>query len=112
MSKGLLKTILSRWQALVKLLKQQTLTVYFVARHPETPKAVKYLALFIAGYAFSPIDLIPDFIPILGYVDDAIILPFGLYLVIKLTPDMILEQCRQKARTNAFKPISKIAGVA
>ena len=66
------------------MLKRQALTVYFAARDPRTPLPVRLLALGIAAYAFSPIDLIPDFIPVLGYLDDLILIPLGIALVVKL----------------------------
>lgn len=79
-------------------LKSEVFTLYFVARHPETPW---YAKLFIAGvvfYALSPIDLIPDFIPILGYLDDLILLPLGIALALKMVPEPIVAQCRKRAQ--------------
>lgn len=87
-------------------LKRQALTVYCVARHRCTPWLVRLLALMIAAYAFSPIDLIPDFIPLLGMLDDLIIVPLGLALVIRLTPVRVLCESRDKARAIAEKPVS------
>ena len=101
---------LEKYRIVMGALKKQALTVYFVSMHPSTPKRVKYLAMFVAGYAFSPIDLIPDFIPILGYLDDAVILPLGLYFIVRLTPDAVLIQCRRQAELSASKPISRLAG--
>ncbi|MFT6625656.1 MAG: uncharacterized membrane protein YkvA (DUF1232 family), partial [Cycloclasticus sp.] len=75
-------TILSALKRQAKQLKQHTLTVYFAARDPRTPMIVRGLALFVAAYAFSPIDLIPDFIPVIGYLDDLLLIPLGLALVI------------------------------
>ncbi|TYC49969.1 DUF1232 domain-containing protein [Zoogloea oleivorans] len=71
-------TILSVLKGQAKQLKQHTLTVYFAARDPRTPMIVRGLALFVAAYAFSPIDLIPDFIPVIGYLDDLLLIPLGL----------------------------------
>ena len=76
-------------KAWAKQIKQQTLTVYFAARDPRTPWAVRLLALLVAAYALSPIDLIPDFIPIIGYLDDLLIVPLGLALVVRLTLSLI-----------------------
>ena len=67
-------------------LKQHTLTVYFAARDPRTPWLVRLLALLVAAYALSPIDLIPDFIPLIGYLDDLLLLPLGIALVVRLSP--------------------------
>lgn len=92
-----------------KNLKRYTLTVYFVAKDPTTPRFVKLLAILVAAYALSPIDLIPDFIPIIGYIDDLIIVPLGLALVLRLTPQHIIDAAQQKAQHSAEKPVSYIA---
>lgn len=100
---------LARWAA---ALKQQTLIVYFAARDPRTPFLVRLLALLVAAYALSPIDLIPDFIPIIGYLDDLILLPLGIALIVKLTPDDVIAAAREKATVLAEKPTSKLAAFA
>tara|TARA_R110000803_G_scaffold91076_1_gene158456 strand:- start:504 stop:890 length:387 start_codon:yes stop_codon:yes gene_type:complete len=87
-------------------IKHDALTVYFIARNPDTPIFVKLLALAIAAYALSPIDLIPDFIPVLGYLDDVILLPLGIMLVIKLTPVLVIEVSRARAAEVAAQPVS------
>ena len=92
-------------------LKQHTLTVYFAARDPRTPIFVRILAVLIAAYAFSPIDLIPDFIPVIGYLDDLILIPLGLALVIRFTPPDVLESARAKAQQAIGKPTSYAAAV-
>ena len=89
-----------------KQLKQHTLTVYFAARDPRTPILVRALALLVAAYALSPIDLIPDFIPIIGYLDDLILIPLGLALVVRLTPPEVIESARVKAQQASTKPVS------
>lgn len=93
-------------------IKQQTLTVYFAARDPRTPFAVRLLALFVAAYALSPIDLIPDFIPVIGYLDDLLIVPLGLALVVRLTPPEVIESARQQAAHAASRPVSYAAATA
>lgn len=90
-------------------LKQHTLTVYFAARDPRTPLLVRVLALFVAAYALSPIDLIPDFIPVIGYLDDLLLVPLGLALVVRLIPPEVLEAARLQAQQAASKPISYTA---
>ena len=85
---------IQRW---AKQLKQHTLTVYFAARDPRTPWLVRLLALLVAAYALSPIDLIPDFIPVLGYLDDLIILPALIALTCRLIPAEVMEECRAEA---------------
>tara|TARA_R110002167_G_C12620982_1_gene646759 strand:+ start:933 stop:1322 length:390 start_codon:yes stop_codon:yes gene_type:complete len=101
--------IFGRLRAAAKRIQHDALTVYFVARDPNTPIVVRLLALAIAAYAMSPIDLIPDFIPILGYLDDIILVPLGIVLVIKLTPSNVIEASRSKAAKVATKPISHVA---
>jgi len=86
-------------------LKNEVLAMYFVMKYPETPRYGKVLTAIIVGYALSPIDLIPDFVPILGYMDDVILLPLGIAFVIKIIPSKILDACRESARTNP--PIAK-----
>lgn len=92
-------------------LKQHTLTVYFVGRDVRTPWLVRTLALMVAAYALSPIDLIPDFIPVIGYLDDMILIPLGLALVVRLTPREVLDSAREKARALGTKPISYVAAI-
>lgn len=90
-----------------KELKQQTLVVYFAARDPRTPWLVRLLALLVAAYALSPIDLVPDFIPILGYLDDLIIVPLGLVLVLRLVPPQVKQSAREQASAAAERPVSR-----
>src|SRR6202162_19840 len=75
------------WKERVQAVKKETLTLYFACRHPLVPWYAKASALIVVGYALSPIDLIPDFIPVLGYVDDLIIVPLGISLVLSLIPE-------------------------
>jgi uncharacterized membrane protein YkvA (DUF1232 family) len=98
-----LQASLKTW---ARQIKQQTLTVYFAARDPRTPWAVRLLALLVAAYALSPIDLIPDFIPIIGYLDDLLIVPLGLALVVRLTPAEVIQASREQAAHFAGKPVS------
>jgi len=92
-------------------IKRDIVTVYFAARDPATPLGVRVLALAVAAYALSPIDLIPDFIPVLGYLDDLLIIPFGLWLVMRLLPPHILVSSRAKAAAVLDRPRSKFAAV-
>lgn len=87
-------------------LKQHTLTVYFAARDPRLPWAVRLLALLVAAYALSPIDLIPDFIPVIGYLDDLLLIPLGLALVVRLTPPTVMDDAMAKAQQAAGRPVS------
>ena len=78
-------------------LKQDVVALWLCTRHPRTPFIAKALAAAVVAYAFSPIDLIPDFIPVLGYLDDLILLPIGIWIVLKLVPADVLEECRGQA---------------
>ena len=103
------------WLAALRLrarqLKQHTLTVYFAARDPRTPWPVRLFALAVAAYALSPIDLIPDFIPVLGLLDDLVIVPLGLALVVRWTPPEVLASAREQAKQVAARPVSRTAAV-
>lgn len=99
-------SLLASLKLRAKALKKHTLTVYYVARDPRTPMPVRLLALLIAAYALSPIDLIPDFIPVLGYLDDLLLIPLGLALVVKLTPTAVWEAARLGAQRTAERPVS------
>ena len=96
-------------KARARELKQLTLVAYYAARDPRTPVFVRVLALLVAAYALSPIDLIPDFIPVLGYLDDLILVPLGLALVIRLLPESVVASARQQAQRAAERPTSKLA---
>jgi uncharacterized membrane protein YkvA (DUF1232 family) len=92
-------------------LKRQALTVYYAARDPAMPWHVRVLAVLVAAYAFSPIDLIPDFIPVLGLLDDLLLIPAGVVLVAKLTPRPVWDAAKERARISAEKPVSRAAMV-
>jgi uncharacterized membrane protein YkvA (DUF1232 family) len=93
-------------------LKAETVALYLAARDPRTPWYVKLLVAGIVAYAFSPIDLIPDFVPVLGYLDDLILIPLGIALAIKLVPHSVLAECRTRAQETMQngKPVSRVAG--
>ena len=93
-------------------LKAETFALYLAARDPRTPWYAKLLVAGIVAYAFSPIDLIPDFVPVLGYLDDLILIPMGIALAIKLIPDFVLVECRTRAQETMQdgKPASRFAG--
>lgn len=96
-------------------MKRDAMTLWFAHRHPDTPWHTKALALFIVAYALSPIDLIPDFIPVLGYLDDVLLLPGLIWLAIRTLPAPVLAACRQQAdaweRDRRARPRS-LAGAA
>lgn len=99
---------LKRWAAGIK---RDTLAVYLGARDPRVPWCAKLLALAVAAYAISPIDLIPDFIPVLGYLDDLVLVPLGIFLVVRLIPQDVLQDLRRQAelRFAAAAPTSRTA---
>ncbi|MGB3431721.1 YkvA family protein [Achromobacter sp.] len=84
-------------KAWAKRIKRDGLTLWFAGKHARTPWYAKALGLFVVAYALSPIDLIPDFIPVLGYVDDVLLLPGLIWLAIKLLPPDVLQECRGQA---------------
>ena len=87
------------------------MAIYLAAKDPRAPWYAKVLALCVAGYALSPIDLIPDFIPVLGYLDDVVLLPLGILAVIKLIPTDIMAEHRARAAHLAARPTSRNAAI-
>lgn len=106
--------VLQRIKHWAKALKRQVMVLWFSCRHPSTPVLAKVLAIVVVAYALSPIDLIPDFIPVLGFLDDVILLPLGIWLVMRLMPTNVLAECRQQAadheRNRTPRPKSLLAG--
>ena len=98
-----------------RAVKRDSVTLWFAARHPGVPWHAKALGVFVVAYALSPIDLIPDFIPVLGYVDDVILLPVLIWLAIRMIPPDVLSECRGRAdqwmRTEGAKPRSRVGAV-
>lgn len=103
--------MLINWKQKAKSLKRGLYALYLAYKDPRVPWYAKTIAIIVVGYAFSPIDLIPDPIPVLGYLDDLILIPLGITLVIKLVPQEILIECREKAvsRLNGRKPKNWVA---
>ena len=85
------------WKQRVKALKSETYALYLAAKDPRVPWYAKALIFFVVAHTLSPIDLIPDFIPVFGYLDDLIIAPVGIAIAIKLIPTEVLSDCREKA---------------
>jgi len=86
------------WKNWAAALKQDTYALYLAARDPRVPVVAKLVVILVVAYALSPIDLIPDFIPVLGYLDDMLLLPMGIALAIKLMPRDVWEDCKNQAR--------------
>lgn len=94
-----------------RLIRRDAHALYLAARDPRVPWYAKLLALAVAAYALSPIDLIPDFIPVLGYLDDVILLPLGILLVIRLIPADIMAEHRELAAAAQERPVSRAAAI-
>ncbi|UXN61963.1 YkvA family protein [Phyllobacterium zundukense] len=94
---------LKQW---ARTIKRDVVALWLAARDPRVPWYAKAVAGGVAAYALSPIDLIPDFIPIIGYLDDLIIVPLGIMLAVKLVPDALMHQFRNEA-TRRARPVSK-----
>ena len=90
-------------------IKRDVVAVYFAARNPRAPLLARCVAVVVAAYALSPIDLIPDFIPVLGYLDDLLLVPLGLVLVIRLLPPEVLAASRAEANALLARPRSYVA---
>lgn len=104
---------MQRWRQQLKKLKQETYAIYIACKDPRVPWYARLLAAVVVAYAFSPIDLIPDIIPIIGYLDDLILVPLGIALVIKLIPPAVLQDCRQQAAAAMAegKPTNWVAAI-
>ena len=101
--------LLDGWERRARRLKTDTYTLYVACRDPRVPWYAKLLAACVVACAFSPIDLIPDFVPVLGYLDDLIIVSLGIALAVKMIPGPILEECQVKARTMTDRPANRVA---
>ena len=98
---------IQKWKQKARALKQELHALYLACKDKRTPWYAKALGVCVIGYALSPIDLIPDPVPILGYVDDLILLPLGIAAVRKMIPPAILAECRIKAQEASTKPKRK-----
>jgi uncharacterized membrane protein YkvA (DUF1232 family) len=94
-----------------RLIKRDVHALYFAARDPRVPWYAKALAALVAGYALSPVDLIPDFIPIVGYLDDVILVPLGIVVVIRLIPPEVMAEHRDVAAAAQDRPVSQAAAI-
>ncbi|WP_308635522.1 YkvA family protein [Paenibacillus silvisoli] len=103
---------LTRLKTMAKKLKANLMMMYLAYRDPRVPWFAKVFAICVVAYAFSPVDLIPDFIPVLGYLDDLILVPLGVYIALRLFPKDVLEEYRAKAeeRRKLGKPKNWITG--
>ena len=113
MTKLDLLKVLDRVKAWASALKRETVALWFASRDPRTPWTAKAFAVFTVGYALSPIDLIPDFIPVLGFVDDAILLPGLIWLTLRLLPSDVITESRARAdawlASGNARPVNRVA---
>ncbi|MFM9847466.1 MAG: YkvA family protein [Hyphomicrobiaceae bacterium] len=94
-----------------RVIRRDAVALYFAARDPRVPWLAKFLAIMIAAYALSPIDLIPDFIPVLGFIDEVILLPLAIAGVARFIPPAIMDEHRARAEALATRPVSRSAAV-
>jgi uncharacterized membrane protein YkvA (DUF1232 family) len=99
---------LERW---ARRLKVEIYALYLAYRDPRVPWYARVFAALVVGYAFSPVDLIPDAIPVLGYLDDLLVVPLGIALAIRMIPSPVLAECREEARNAKDRPVNKVAAV-
>jgi uncharacterized membrane protein YkvA (DUF1232 family) len=104
---------IQRWKSWARRLKLETYAIYLAYKDPRTPWHARLFAACVVGYAFSPIDLIPDVIPVLGYLDDLVLVPLGVSIALRMIPPPVLAECRGKARTvlEQGKPTNRAAAV-
>ncbi len=89
---------LETWKQRARQLRTETYAVYLAYKDPRVPWYARLFAACVVGYAFSPIDLIPDFVPVLGYLDDLVLVPLGIALALRMIPPAVMAECRVKAR--------------
>ena len=104
--------MLNKARVWARTLKRDVHAIYLAAHSPRMPWHAKIIAIAVAAYALSPVDLIPDFIPVLGYVDDLIIVPLGIWLVLSLIPEEVMAEYRAIADKAETRPSSKAGAIA
>lgn len=105
--------MIDKWKRKAKNLKREVYALYLAYQDRRVPWYAKAFSALVAGYAFSPIDLIPDFIPVLGYLDDLVLIPLGVTLAIRMIPPEVMKECRVKADQTIAdgKPVNRVAGL-
>lgn len=98
---------MDKWKQWARAIRRDAHALYLAARDPRVPWLAKALAIAVAAYALSPIDLIPDFIPMFGYLDDLIIVPLGIALVVRMIPPSIMAEHRAAADAAQHRPVSR-----
>lgn len=100
---------MDRWKQWARLIKRDAHALYLAARDPRVPWYAKVVAIAVAAYALSPIDLIPDFAPVLGFLDDLIVVPLGIVLVVRMIPAQVMAEHRALADAAQERPVSRTA---
>ena len=103
---------MDKWKQWARAIRRDAHALYLAARDPRVPWYAKAVAIAVAAYALSPIDLIPDFIPVVGYLDDLIIVPLGIALVVRMIPPPIMAEHRATADAAQQQPVSRAAAMA
>ena len=108
-----MKYYIEIWRQRARELKTEVYAIYLAYKDPRVPLHARIFAACVVGYAFSPIDLIPDPIPVLGYLDDLVLIPLGVSIAIRMIPPVVLTECRDKAREviKQGKPVNRVAAV-
>ncbi|MGE5112544.1 MAG: YkvA family protein [Acidobacteriaceae bacterium] len=100
--------MLKRLRQWARTVKRDAIALWIAARDPRTPWYAKAIAILVAGYALSPVDLIPDFIPVIGYLDDAVVVPLGIVLAVRLIPADLMNEFRSAADRTIDRPSSRV----
>jgi len=105
--------LIEKWKRRAKQLKIEIYAIYLAYKDPRVPWYARVFAACVVGYAFSPIDLIPDPIPILGYLDDLVLVPLGVVLALKMIPKEVMAECRERSQEimRQGKPVNRIAAI-
>lgn len=105
--------VIEKWKRCARQLKVELYAIYLAYQDPRVPLYARIFAAGVVGYAFSPLDLIPDPIPILGYLDDLILIPLGVTIALKMIPPEVMAECREKAQeiVRQGKPVNRVAAV-
>jgi uncharacterized membrane protein YkvA (DUF1232 family) len=106
-----MSSFVETWKSRAHQLKTEVYALYLAYKDPRTPWYARIFAAMVVAYAFSPIDLIPDPIPVLGYLDDLVLIPLGVFLALKMIPGEVMVECRSKAKEVMAqgKPVNKVA---
>jgi uncharacterized membrane protein YkvA (DUF1232 family) len=106
-------SVIDAWRGWARQLKTETYAIYLAYKDPRVPWYARLFAILVVAYAFSPIDLIPDPIPVLGYLDDLVLVPLGIALALKMIPPAVIAECRARARiaTDQNQPTNWAAAV-